>query len=77
MINSADLIIKHHISADDALHLATALSLPIDFLIAGDKRLVEAAQAEGLESYNLEIDADGQLLRQQLEGRFNGEQPEQ
>ena len=67
LLQSTHLIIKHHISADDALHLATALSASVDCLVAGDKRLVEAARVEGLESYNLEIDSDAALLRQKLE----------
>ena len=65
---SLDLITKHHISADDALHLASALMVGVDLLIAGDKRLIEAARVEGIESYNVEIDADAQLLRRTLEG---------
>ena len=64
---SINLIIRHHISADDALHLASALMVGVDFFIAGDKRLIQAARAEELESYNLEIDADAQLLRQKLD----------
>jgi predicted nucleic acid-binding protein len=68
LLSSMDLIRKHHISADDALQLATALSFPIDFFVAGDKRLVEAARAEGIETYNLEVDADAQLLKQKLKG---------
>ena len=68
LARSTNLIIKHHISADDALHLASALMVGVDLLIAGDKRLIEAARAEGIESYNVEIDADAQLLRRKLEG---------
>jgi len=68
LVRSTNLIIKHHISADDALHLASALMVGVDLLIAGDKRLIEAARTEGIESYNVEIDADAQLLRRKLEG---------
>ncbi|MCH8291436.1 type II toxin-antitoxin system VapC family toxin [Candidatus Poribacteria bacterium] len=68
LARSTNLIIKHHISADDALHLASALMVGVDLLIAGDKRLIEAARTEGIESYNVEIDADAQLLRRKLEG---------
>jgi len=53
-----ELIVKHHISINDAIHLYTALSnkTQIKQFISSDKILFKAAKAEGFEVFNPEED---------------------
>jgi predicted nucleic acid-binding protein len=46
---AAELCARHRLHALDALHLASALSIAplIDVFVAGDRRLLTAARAEG------------------------------
>ena len=51
-----DLIVKYHISINDAIHLYTALSnkANIKKFISSDEILLKAAKAEGFDVYNPE-----------------------
>lgn len=53
---SIELIIKHHIHINDAIHLYTALSWrpEIDELVCSDENLLRAAEKEGLNIFNPE-----------------------
>lgn len=53
-----ELVTKHHISINDAVHLYTALSNKgaLELFICSDEMLLEAAKAEGLEVFNPEED---------------------
>jgi len=53
-----DLIIKHHLSINDAIHLYTALSNKalIDQFICSDDLLLKAAKSEGFKGFNPEED---------------------
>lgn len=53
-----ELVIKHHISINDAVHLYTALSNKgaLELFICSDEMLLNAAKAEGLEVFNPEED---------------------
>ena len=56
IINSLELITKHHLSMNDAIHLYTALAnntLPSLF-VCSDSNLLKAAKAEGLTVFNPE-----------------------
>ena len=54
--NCLDLIIKHHLSINDAIHLYTALSNKsiIDKFICSDKILLSAAESESFKVFNPE-----------------------
>ena len=63
IISSLDLIIRHHIPINDAIHLYTALTHKqnIEKFICSDKSLIKAAEKEGLNVFNPE--------KRQKEGR--------
>ena len=54
--NCLDLIIKHHLSMNDAIHLYTALGNKalIDEFICSDDLLLKAAKSEGFKVFNPE-----------------------
>ncbi len=56
LLFSIELILKHHISINDALHLYTALTNRdmIELFVCADDNLLRAAKAEGLEVLNPE-----------------------
>jgi len=51
---SIDFITKHHIPINDAIHLYTALTSPIEEFICSDKLLNQAAKKEGLNVFDPE-----------------------
>lgn len=53
---AVELILKHHISVNDAIHLYTALlhSDKITEFVGSDKNLINAARAEGIAVFNPE-----------------------
>lgn len=64
---TSTLIVKHHISAADGLHLFSAIASISPVLLAADKALIKAAKDEDIEAYNMEDKADIQKLEIILE----------
>lgn len=56
----------HHISADDALQLFSAIVSLCEIFVAADVHLVNAAKKEGFESYNIETTEDAETLLQKI-----------
>ena len=56
ILNCLELITKHHISMNDAIHLYTALAsvTPLGLFVCSDGNLLRAAKAEGLKVLNPE-----------------------
>jgi len=55
---SWDLVLKHHIYQGDALQIATTRQMRADILLSADRKLVECAKKEEIQTANPEIDAD-------------------
>jgi len=55
------LVSKHHIYAADALQISSAEEADANLFLAADRRLLEAASAEGLRAVNVETDTDEAL----------------
>jgi len=63
-----EMILAHHISADDALQLFSCIvSLSLIFL-ASDKGLTRAAKEEGLKAFDVENSEEREKLRRLLAG---------
>jgi len=45
---------KHHLSADDALHLLSSIISLTEIFVAADNLLLKAAKSEGFNTYNIE-----------------------
>ncbi|MFQ6119137.1 MAG: type II toxin-antitoxin system VapC family toxin [Methanosarcinales archaeon] len=56
------LVLKHHISADDALQLLSAITCSPQVFLASDKKLLESADKENLRALNPEKEEDAQEL---------------
>ena len=56
IINALELITKHHLSVNDAIHLYTVLANKnrVNLFVCSDDNLIRAAQAEGLKVLNPE-----------------------
>jgi len=52
---------KHHIYVADALQIASSKEASADLFLGADRRLLEAATAEGLKSVNVESNPDEAL----------------
>ncbi len=63
---SLKYVTAHHFSADDALHLFSAIVSLSEIFVAADSRLVKAAKKEGFESYNIETTEDAETLLQKI-----------
>jgi len=47
---------KHHLSADDALHILSSIISLAEVFVAADDFLLLAAKSEGFDAYNIERD---------------------
>lgn len=65
IIYCLEIITKHHIPINDAIHLYTALANKslIKQFVCSDEILIKAAKAEGLEVFNPETDIEYSLLK--------------
>lgn len=59
-------ITAHHVSADDALHIFSAVVGLGEIFIAADSYLIQAVRKEGFEGYNVEDEKDAQTLLNRL-----------
>ncbi|MFQ5711260.1 MAG: type II toxin-antitoxin system VapC family toxin [Candidatus Geothermarchaeales archaeon] len=60
------LVVKHHISAADALHLFSAIASMSPTLLAADRALIKAAKREDIEAYYLEDQRDLERVEAKL-----------
>ncbi len=56
LTKSRALVLKHHIYQADALQLTSAKLSRADVFVSADKKLIDCAKSEGLESRNPERD---------------------
>jgi len=56
LAGSWSLVSKHHIYVADALQISTSQEAGCDLFLGADRRLLEAASAEGLKAVNVESD---------------------
>ena len=56
LAGSWSLVSKHHIYVADALQISTSKEAGCDLFLGADRRLLEAASAEGLKAVNVESD---------------------
>jgi predicted nucleic acid-binding protein len=61
-----EMILVHHISADDALQLFSCIVSFSPIFLASDKGLVRAAKREGLKAFNVENSEERERLRRQF-----------
>ncbi len=59
---SLEFVINHHLSADDALHLFSAVISSCKIFVAADKLLVEVAKEANLQGFNIEKYSEQQSL---------------
>ncbi|MBA7528054.1 hypothetical protein ES705_20237 [subsurface metagenome] len=63
-----EMILAHHISADDALQLFSCIVSLSPIFLASDKGLIRAAKEEGLKSFDVENSEEREKLRRLLAG---------
>ncbi len=63
---SWSLVIKRHLSADDALQLFSSIVSLCEAFVAADQHLLEAARDEGFDGYNVENEEDCRRLIKRL-----------
>ena len=56
LVESWSLVAKHHIYEADALQIASSKEVSCSLFLGADKRLVDAALAEGLKAVNVEAE---------------------
>jgi len=61
LAGSWSLVSKHHIYVADALQITSSKEVGADLLLVADRRLLEAANAEGVKAVNPELDRDEAL----------------
>ena len=61
-----EIILTHHISADDALQLFSCIISFSPIFLASDKSLIQAAKREGLNVFNVENREEREELRKLL-----------
>jgi predicted nucleic acid-binding protein len=61
LTGSWSLVSKHHIYVADALQITSSKEVGADLLLGADRRLLEAANAEGVKTANPELDRDEAL----------------
>ncbi len=66
MDGSLEFVIQHHLSADDALHLFSAVISSCRIFVAADKLLVEVAKEANLQGFNIEKYSEQQSLLRRL-----------
>ncbi len=52
------ILLRHHIYAADALQVSAAKDVGADFFLSADKSLIQIGRQEGLQSYDLEEEAE-------------------
>ena len=52
------IILERHISADDSVHIISAIVTLCEIFVAADDYLIERTKEEGFESYDVEDEAD-------------------
>ena len=62
----SEIILTHHISADDALQLFSCIISFSPIFLASDKSLIQAAKREGLNVFNVENREEREELRKLL-----------
>ena len=60
------VILERHVSADDSLHLLSALVTLSEIFVAADDYLIERAREEGFDSYDVEEKEDCKKLEETL-----------
>jgi predicted nucleic acid-binding protein len=65
---SLEFVINGHLSADDALHLFSAVISSCKMFVAADKLLVKAATGSNLQGFNIEKNSEQQSLLRVLNG---------
>ncbi len=63
-----EMILAHHISADDALQLFSCIISFSPIFLASDRALIRAAKEEGLKAFDVENSEDNERLRRLLAG---------
>ncbi|MGB2841667.1 MAG: type II toxin-antitoxin system VapC family toxin [Halobacteriota archaeon] len=63
-----EMILAHHISADDALQLFSCIVSLSPIFLAADKGLIRAAKEEGLKAFDVENREEREKLRRLLDG---------
>jgi predicted nucleic acid-binding protein len=63
LADSWSLVSKHHIYVADALQISSSKEAGADLFLGADRRLLEAAIAEGLKTVDVESDPDEVLRR--------------
>jgi len=63
-----EMILAHHISADDALQLFSCIISFSQIFLASDRALIRAAKEEGLKAFDVENSEDNERLRRLLAG---------
>jgi len=61
------IILERHVSADDSIHLLSALVTLSEIFVAADDYLIERAREEGFDSYDVEEKEDCKKLEETLE----------
>ena len=61
------VILERHVSADDSIHLLSALVTLSEIFVAADDYLIERAREEGFDSYDVEEKEDCKKLEETLE----------
>jgi len=61
LADSWGLVSKHHIYVSDALQISSSKEAGADLFLAADRKLLEAAAAEGLKAVNVESNPDDAL----------------
>ncbi|RLI78906.1 hypothetical protein DRP07_10620 [Archaeoglobales archaeon] len=61
------IILERHVSADDSIHLLSALVTLSEIFVAADDYLIERAKEEGFDSYDVEEMTDCKKLEETLE----------
>ena len=63
---SWQIILERHVSADDSIHLVSALVTLSEIFVAADDYLIERAREEGFDSYHVEEMTDCKKLEETL-----------
>jgi len=64
---SWQVILERHLSADNSIHLLSALVTLSEIFVAADDYLIERAREEGFDSYDVEEKEDCKKLEEMLE----------
>ena len=67
-----EMILVHHISADDALQLFSCIISFSPIFLVSDRSLIEAAKREGLKVFDIENSEERERLRRLLVGEDDG-----